>query len=318
MEHSTVALIGPLDWAGSVGKETSNTSFGIGALKKDDRIVTTLYPSKYPEKIWSLLFPLSLADEVFLNITAIDRYLGETIIALDLAGKKNGSIHISSSLDRSMLSGIIKGTVVEDYATFDPDPPVFRERLFTMLSREPEEETMVIVDQAFNVKGVGTVVLGFVTRGEVKKHQELHALPVGKRTQVRSIQVHDRDQVTSPSGSRVGLALKNIEPEDIPRGTALVSQPSSFKVSERVNARIRVSDHWKDDLSEGDRYHIWASLQFVPVIIRKVDGPSGGGPGNLTVEMETESRIWFHEGLGAGLSFLDSRSFRLFAAGETI
>jgi selenocysteine-specific translation elongation factor len=174
------------------------------------------------------------------------------------------------------------------------------------------------VDQAFSVKGVGTVVLGFVTNGEVRRHQELFAKPKGKRTQVRSIQVHDKDHESSPAGSRVGLALKNIDPEDLPRGTALISDPSEIEVSEHLTARIRISDHWKDKVKEGDRYHLWTSLQFVPVMIKDVEGSIEGSAGQVTVKLEAESRVWFRKGLKVGLSFLDSRSFRLFAVGETI
>jgi selenocysteine-specific translation elongation factor len=318
MDHCTVALLGPNDWARSVGKETSSTSFGIGALKKDDRIVTTLYPSKYPEKIWSLLFPLSLSNSVFLVVKNIDRELGEMIIALDLAGKANGFLHVDPALDTSKLAKIIQGTVVENYEKFDPDPPILREKLFTIPSGEKDTGTMVLVDQSFSVKGVGTVVLGFVTNGEVRRHQELIAQPKGKRTQVRSIQVHDKDQGASPAGSRVGLALKNIDPDDLPRGTALISTDNDLEVSEHLTARFTISDHWKGKLEEGDRYHIWTSLQFVPVLITKVSQATDTPSGQVIVELEAESRIWSRKGIKIGLSFLDSRSFRLFAVGETI
>jgi selenocysteine-specific translation elongation factor len=318
MEHSTVALLGPLDWARSIGKETSNTSFGIGALKRDDRIVTTLYPSKYPDKIWSLLFPLSLSDTVFLNISKIDKELGEIIIALDLAGKTKGHVHVDPMVDRSILSKIVKGTVVEEYTEFDPDPPILREKLFSMPLGERQTGTMVLVDQSFSVKGVGTVVLGFVTNGEVRKHQELFAQPKGKRTQIRSIQVHDKDQESSPAGSRVGLALKNIDPDDLPRGTALVSDSLEIEISEHLTARVRISNYWKEKVEKGDRYHLWTSLQFIPVLIKEVRSPSGEPEGHITIDMEAESRIWFRRGLNVGLSFLDSRSFRLFAVGEII
>lgn len=317
MEHSIVTLLGQNDWARSVGKETSSTSFGIGALRKDERIVTTVYPSKYPEKIWSLLFTISLSENVYLDIDRIDRNLGETIIALDLIQKRKGSIHVDPLVDVSMLGSIVKGTVVEGYDEFDPTPATFREKLFDVPIPHIQEGCDVIVDQAFNVKGVGCVVLGFVTNGIVRKHQNLTVFPGKKRTIVRSIQVHDRDHDEAPAGARVGLALKNIEPEDLPRGSLLTSSEEGLVSSDHLTGRFRVSRYWKDEIPEGARFHLWSSLQFVPVQLRKIDQ---GGPGEreMTCDLHLDGQAWARKGDRLGLSFLDSKSFRLFAAGESI
>lgn len=66
----------------------------------------------------------------------------------------------------------------------------------------------VPVDHAFSVKGVGTVVLGLVTKGTVKKHDALKVLPGTKTVQVRSIQKHDDDFDLASEGDRVGSGLK--------------------------------------------------------------------------------------------------------------
>ncbi|MGA1793902.1 MAG: EF-Tu/IF-2/RF-3 family GTPase [Thermoplasmatota archaeon] len=317
MEHAIVTLLGQNDWARSVGKETSSTSFGIGALKKDDRVVTMVYPSKYPEKIWSLLFPISLSESVYLNIVRIDRELGETIIALDLVQKNVGNIHVGPLVDISLLGTIIKDTVVENYQNFDPDPALFRETLFEVPIPMVQDGCDVVIDQAFNVKGVGCVALGFVTRGAVRKHQNLAVYPARKRTIVRSIQVHDRDHEEAPTGARVGLALKNIEPEDLPRGSLLTSSDEGLVSSDHHSGRFRVSKYWKEEIPEGARFHLWNSLQFVPVQLRNIDQ---GGPGEREIicDLQLDGQLWVKKGDRLGLSFLDSKSFRLFAAGESI
>ena len=101
-------------------------------------------------------------------------------------------------------------------------------------------------------------------------------------------------------------------------GPTLVSDDSEIAVSEHLTARVKVSGYWKEKIEKGDRYHLWTSLQFVPVLIKDVVKPNEADPGDLTLELEAESRIWFRKGLKVGLSFLDSRSFGLFAVGETI
>ena len=71
------------------------------------------------------------------------------------------------------------------------------------------------VDHAFNVKGVGVVILGVVINGVVQKHASLNVFPGAKTAQVRSIQKHDDEFDVAGEGDRVGLALKNVEVEDL-------------------------------------------------------------------------------------------------------
>ncbi|MFW3147057.1 MAG: EF-Tu/IF-2/RF-3 family GTPase [Thermoplasmatota archaeon] len=318
MEHTTAALFGPADWTRNVGKETSSTSIGIGALKRGERIITTVYPSKYPEKIWSLLFPMYLSGSVFLNVRKIDRELGETIIALDLLGMKKGRIHVGELVDTSLLKNIVKGTVVETYTPFDPEPAALREELFELPIVDNSGNTNVVVDQAFNVKGVGCVVLGFVTSGIVEKHQELFTKPGGNRTVVRSIQLHDKDHERASAGSRVGLALKNIEPEDLPRGCSLSPASSRIETMEKARMRFRISKLWKDDISGGDRFHLSNTLQFSPVRLENVRSRKDADIPALEADAVLEGRMWHMPGDRFGLAFLDSKTFRVIGSGEII
>jgi selenocysteine-specific translation elongation factor len=311
MDNSIVTLLGPGEWARSIGKETSDTSFRVSALKKDDRIATVLHPSKYPEKIWSLLFPLALTDRVLMNVDRIGRELGETIIALDLINKKNGSLHVSERVDRTRFDALIKDTAIENWGEMDPDPNILREQILETENRWPEKPDAVVIDQAFPVKGVGTVALGFVISGNVKKHQELISFPNEKRTQIRSIQIHDKDHTEAPAGARVGLALKNIDPEDLPRGCVLSNEEGGIQKKETLDLDLKVSKFWKDELKEGANMHLWSSLQFVPVTIERMIGEN-------KVKVRPESPVWSSPSSRFGLAHLDSKTFRLFAAGETI
>jgi len=315
MDHRIVALIGPKDWTSSVGKRTSETSFSTFNLKRDDSIVSLLEPSKFPEKIWSLLFCLYLADEVFLLIDRIDRDLGEVLISLDLAEKHNGRKGISDGLEPTLVNAILKDNPVERYPEFDPDPGVLREYLHGLTVRDPSGPSRIAVDQSFNVKGVGCVVLGFVVSGSVHRHQEVIVHPGGKRTVVRSIQIHDRDHESAPNGARVGLALKNIDPEDIPRGSMLASTDDDVMASTVLHATMRTSRLWKEGLRPGARMHLWSGLQFEPCTVKEA---AGTGPHTYDLTVETDAPVWSIEGGAIGLVHLDSKSFRLIASGKTI
>ncbi|MCU0798236.1 MAG: hypothetical protein MUC62_01000 [Candidatus Thermoplasmatota archaeon] len=318
MDSTTVCLLGPLEWARSIGKETSDTSFGVSAIKRDDRVINIIYPSKYPDKIWSLPFSLYLTDRVYLKVEKLDRELGETVIALDLLGKKCGSINIDPLLDRHRLSTMLKGTVVEGYREFDPNPAVFREELTGIGPKYVEGTTRVVVDQAFNVKGVGCVALGFVTSGSVKKHQELSIAPGTGSTQVRSIQVQDRDFDSAPVGTRVGLALKGVEPEDVPRGSCLHSNDPGVLQGSNIDMVIRTSRFWKEPVLEGAKLHMTSGLQFVPMTIGPTER-TGPGPESAAFKttITTESPICYSKGERFSICFLDSRSFRVIASGES-
>ena len=77
----------------------------------------------------------------------------------------------------------------------------------------PKDHALVYIDRAFNVKGVGLVVLGFVLSGTISVHDKLRLLPSesGKLADVKGIQVSDEDQQTVGRGIRVGLSLKGVE-----------------------------------------------------------------------------------------------------------
>lgn len=81
------------------------------------------------------------------------------------------------------------------------------------------------MDHRFPVKGVGTVALGTVTQGVVRKHDALSNLPGGEETVVRSIQRHGRGVDHALQGERVGLALKGLGPQELDRGRC--SPPST-------------------------------------------------------------------------------------------
>ncbi len=66
-----------------------------------------------------------------------------------------------------------------------------------------EGQVEVPIDNHFNVKGVGTVILGFVTSGKVRLHDDLVVEPLGKKVNIKGIQTHDKDIQEAETGTRV-------------------------------------------------------------------------------------------------------------------
>src|SRR5690606_26686658 len=99
--------------------------------------------------------------------------------------------------------------------------------------REEEVEkkgVCVSIDHAFDVKGVGTVVLGSVKQGEIKTYDELVLSPVNKTVLIKSIQMHDDPVNISKKPSRVGLAIKGISAKEISRGD-MITSPGLAKIA---------------------------------------------------------------------------------------
>ncbi|MEM1296158.1 MAG: selenocysteine-specific translation elongation factor [Verrucomicrobiota bacterium] len=82
------------------------------------------------------------------------------------------------------------------------------------------------VDRVFSPKGVGTVVTGTLTDGEVKTGLELVAQPGGMTANVRNVQSHSANKDEVPPGTRTALNLTGVGvaqrgTEGIARGNVL-------------------------------------------------------------------------------------------------
>jgi selenocysteine-specific translation elongation factor len=204
-----------------ISKKGTESDIALYNRKDDNGIMTILEPSRYPEKISSLTDSLFPADMCIIGVSKIDRELGEVIVAADLMGKRKVIFVPYGDVDRTLLKKIISSTGMDDYLIFDGSPMDLVSAAWGMKINRENGGTEIIVDHSFVVKSVGTVALGFVIRGNVKKHQELYVSESARKAQVRSIQMQDEDQESADTGSRVGLALKNADTDEVTRGTVM-------------------------------------------------------------------------------------------------
>lgn len=77
------------------------------------------------------------------------------------------------------------------------------------------------VDRVFTLKGIGTVVTGTLTGGEVRKNQGVILQPSGRKTRVRTLQSHNREVDASQPGTRTALNLADIPAEQVHRGEVI-------------------------------------------------------------------------------------------------
>jgi selenocysteine-specific translation elongation factor len=225
MRNLTVFAYGLSDFIRDLAKKGTESDVTIYSRKDSEDITTFMVPSRFPEKISSLTDCIYPSDYALVSGDTINRDLGEVIMALDLAGVKRGTFIVKDSESEDRIRQIISRTGLRDYRFHTGSAMEF---LDTLLQEKPVERfktTTVVIDHFFKVKSVGTVALGFVLGGTVKKHQKLHCSFTDAEIQVRSIQVQDVDMEEASTGSRVGLALKNIDTEEMERGMFLTEEP---------------------------------------------------------------------------------------------
>ena len=92
-------------------------------------------------------------------------------------------------VDESKLDAMIKGTVVENYLKVDQDK--IKEEMDKLEPISNDGPSEMIIDHCFDVKGVGTVILGKVTSGKIKQYDNLKLYPEGIDVLIKSIQMHD-------------------------------------------------------------------------------------------------------------------------------
>ncbi|QRF76311.1 selenocysteinyl-tRNA-specific translation factor [Thermoplasmatales archaeon] len=220
-----------------IAKKGTESDITIYHRKDGETVLTILSPTRFPEKMSSLTDSIYPADVVILGIDDINRDLGEVLIALDLMKKDRGFIILKDENKLSTVRKIISNTVVSKYEFFRGSPVELASSIGSMKIMRGNEGTSVIIDHFFKVKSVGTVALGFVLKGTIAKHQNLYASSLDSQVQIRSIQMQDVDVDSAPAGSRVGLALKNIEIDDMERGMFLTENQLKrvAKIESQIN-----------------------------------------------------------------------------------
>ena len=98
------------------------------------------------------------------------------------------------------------------------------------------------VQRSFAMHGAGTIATGVCASGQVVAGDTLVAMPAGKSSRVRRVQVHGRDSETGSAGLRTALNLPDLNPQHCVRGTVLAA-PDSLE----AGALLRVHLQWLPD-----------------------------------------------------------------------
>jgi selenocysteine-specific translation elongation factor len=249
------------------GKQGTLSDIVLYDRKQKDRIFTMVAPVSFPDKIQTLPQVLNMTEVVVLNVTALDKYLAEQIIAIDSLNIKNGFLLHSYDIDDQRLAKMIKGTVIENFKRIE-NLEILKNEINDLNSNSREGDLILPVDHSFDVKGVGTVILGGIKQGRVKVYDKLRIQPSNKEILIKSIQMHDDPVNETFSPARVGLAVKGITPHEIERGDIICSgETIKIATTEVLVTDFSKNKYFNSDITESQTYLLSVGLQIKPVKI---------------------------------------------------
>jgi selenocysteine-specific translation elongation factor len=154
---------------------------------------------------------------------------------------------------------MIKGTVVEKYLKVDQDK--IKEEMDKLEPISTDGPSELLIDHCFDVKGVGTVILGKVTHGTIKQYDNLKLYPAGIDVLIKSIQMHDDPVTESISPARVGLAVKGAKPDDVGRGDVIAAE-GVVDIKTELELDFTKSPFYKSEIAENQGCLVNIGLQI--------------------------------------------------------
>ena len=275
MRSINFVVLGEQTIVNDFGKKGTTTDLTLYDKKDSGIIRTWVVPNGFPEKIQPLLQAINIAEYVIFYVASFDRYVGEQIIALDMLGKSDGIISHSYEVDENQFNSMIKGTVLKNYKRVDSANIKHELSSFDPITNDGPVQ--IVIDHCFDVKGVGTVVLGKVLQGIVKQYDKLKHLPSDSEVMIKSIQMHDDDMKEAVCPARVGLSLKGIKPDEIQRGDILTTD-DSLEVKTELLITFNQSPYYKEKISDNQICLLNIGLQIKAAKISSIS------PFKLTLE----------------------------------
>lgn len=132
---------------------------------------------------------------------------------------------------------------------------LIEEKIISTQKIEDSKSMRMNIDRSFTLQGIGTIITGTLTEGEIYKDHEYMLYPSHEKVKVRSIQNHDVPIVVAHKGQRIALNLANISSNEIKRGDIIAQNDSLIKVK---NVQTKLSLSKFDDI----KIEHWTRVRF--------------------------------------------------------
>lgn len=107
---------------------------------------------------------------------------------------------------------------------------LIEEKIYSTEKKEDDKSMRMNIDRSFTLKGIGSIITGTLTEGEIYKDREYMVYPKEAIVKVRSIENHDKPIDIAHKGQRIALNLTNISSNEIQRGDIIAEKNSLIKV----------------------------------------------------------------------------------------
>ncbi len=281
-----------------IGKKGSENSITFYNRKVGNDVIVALMPSSIDEKFYALPQSMLIADQIVISTVSIDKLFGEALVASSLLDKP-----IIFTKDNDIANLLV--TIKPSNFSFCEMEGIVGKILSKSESTAPSDNKRIDIDKAFNVKGIGTVVLGVVTKGTVKVHDTLYHNS-GKQVMIRSIQSQDQDIKEAGIGTRVGLALKGIEEEDMGKGDILSNVQA--KSGKHIEIDAKKSAFVNESIEIGKTYSLATGFSYSSVVVEEINGPK--------IKFKLEKVISAE--IGDQLMLVRTIAPRIFASGKIV
>jgi selenocysteine-specific translation elongation factor len=307
VESINFVCLGQTEFVKELGKKGQSSDITTYDSKKEDRIMTYVIPSGFPDKIQPLITAVNLGEYSIVNVDKLDKFLGEQILALDLMRLDKGFLLHSYSVESESLKSLLKNTVASSFKV-EENIESLKESITSIPSIKRDGPTIIHIDNVFNVKGVGVVVLGILKQGTIKVHQELILFPQNKTVIIKSIQMHDKNVEESHSPARVGLALTGVSYDEISRGDILSNYTHFSSSDQELIIDFDKVPFYKNELSETHSYLLAIGTQIRSAKIQKLE--------NNKLKILSDNVFSFKDGDIAILLNPDSKDIRIVGSGR--
>jgi selenocysteine-specific translation elongation factor len=287
--------------AANLGKKGTVSDITMYNNDRESLKMVFVDPQGYPKALKPLVTALNISDMAILCIppNGLDKdnpasvHTGECIVALDLLGFNHGIITLTRSDSTHMnaidelkkkIKVMTAGTSLQDWECIslntnksakNPFEGVedLKARINEMAEKIEVEQAKlnnlparVFIDHAFNVTGKGCVVLGVVKQGISKEKDKTKIYPLDREIEIRSIQSHDVDIESAPTGTRVGMRLKNVQAKDIERGF-IISDKEIVSTDYTLECTL---SKFTRKIESSSVLHLFVGLQSEPVRVEKI------------------------------------------------
>lgn len=308
IDHGKTTLIRALtgvdcDRLGDEKRRGITIELGFAPMElPDGRVISIVDVPGHERFIRQMVAGAAGIDGVIFTVAADEGVKAQTrehLEILGLLGVKKGVIAVTKAdaVDTDLLELAVEEIRDEVRGTFLQDMPMAPvsalqgtglDRLRGLVAEMVEGITMksaegaffMPADRSFKVKGFGTVVTGTAYRGKVNVNDPLEVMPRGKRTYVRSIQVHEKPVKEATAGQRTALSLADVALGDLSRGDVLCEE-GIYRPTSCIDVVLRILPSAAEPLRHWQRVRLHTGtsdvLARVALLDRKTVEPGTEG-----------------------------------------